>query len=277
MDTKLIMVEGIPGSGKSTFAGRIADFYTGRGFKTRLYLEGDSHPADLAWQACIPAKEADTVLAPYAAIRKDIDRHTRYFEGYAVVAYTKVQTDNVGFYQDMERFEVCDNRVPLDLYRGLHQKRWAVFGIEAAEKENLNIFECAFFQNQLTELLLFRLFDRQSIKAYFMELIRTVEELHPVLVYLSQPDIRETVERTARQRISEHGSWIDDFIRYFENAPYGEAHGIKGLEGALQCLEERKSMELEILRDLPIRTILLERSDYDWEAMWKELEARLPV
>ena len=86
--------QGIPGSGKTTFAKRIADFYIRRGVPTRLYLEGDSHPADLAWQACIPAEEADMVLAPYGAFREEIDRHTRYSEGYAVVAYTKVQTED---------------------------------------------------------------------------------------------------------------------------------------------------------------------------------------
>lgn len=277
METKLVMVEGIPGSGKTTFAKRIADYYTHRGVQTRLYLEGDSHPADLAWQACIPAEQADRILAPYAALRDDIDRHTRYSEGYAVVAYTKVQTDNYAFYQDMERFEACDNRASMDVYQDLHLKRWAAFGKESREQDELTVFECAFFQNHLSELMHFRLFDRDKMKPYFLELLRTVEQLNPVLVYLSQPDIRETVERVARQRVSEHGNWIDAFIQYSENSPYGKAHGIKGLDGAVRCLEERKRMERELLRVLPLQTILVENSDYNWETMWNTVEAELPV
>jgi len=42
------MVEGIPGSGKSTFAQKIEEFYTKHNLKANLYNEGSFHPADLA-------------------------------------------------------------------------------------------------------------------------------------------------------------------------------------------------------------------------------------
>lgn len=277
MDTKLILVEGIPGSGKTTFAKKIAEYYTRRGETAKLYLEGDSHPADLAWQACIPAGKLEAVLAPYEALREEILRHTHFSEGYAVIAYTRVKTDNFVFYQDMANYEVCDNRTSMDVYKSLHQKRWAAFGREACGKNERTVFECAFLQNHLSELLFFRLFDRPRILTYFKELIRTVEKLHPVLVYLSQPDVRETITRVAKQRVSEHGNWIDAFIQYFETSPYGKAHRIEGLDGAVRCLEERKSIEQEVMWALPVRSILLENPGYDWEAVWRKLEVQLPV
>lgn len=277
METKLILVEGIPGSGKTTFAKKIADYYTRRGETAKLYLEGDSHPADLAWQACIPTGDLDAVLAPYETLREEILRHTRFSEGYAVIAYTQVKTDNFNFYQDMENYEVCDNRTSIDVYQSLHLKRWTAFGREACGKNERTVFECAFLQNHLSELLFFRLYDRPRIQAYCKELIRTVEKLHPVLVYLSQPDVRETITRVAKQRVSEHGNWIDAFIQYFETSPYGKAHRIKGLDGAVRCLEERKSMEQEVMRVLPVRSIQLENPGYDWESVWRKLEVQLPV
>ncbi len=65
MNTKLILVEGIPGSGKSTFARRIAGHYQALGQTVRLYNEGDYHPADVAWNACIPLAGLEQALAPF--------------------------------------------------------------------------------------------------------------------------------------------------------------------------------------------------------------------
>ena len=81
MHSKLILVEGIPGSGKSTFAQKIADCYSTRGQKTNLYTEGDYHPADLAWNARLPLEELDNILAPYSAFRADIDKNTHIEDG----------------------------------------------------------------------------------------------------------------------------------------------------------------------------------------------------
>jgi hypothetical protein len=271
------MIEGIPGSGKSTFAKRIASFYTERGLRTNLYNEGDYHPADLAWNACIPVEQLESVLVPYANFRDEINKNIHIEDGFAVVSYSKVKTDNETFFRDMESREVCDNRVPFEVFETLHRKRWEAFSKHAKSKDELTVFECAFLQNHIWQLMLWQLADIETIKQYFSKLIQTVTELSPVLVYLSQSDIRETVERVARQRVSEHGSWIDGFIGYTENTPYGKRHGLKGFDGLIELLETRKSTELKVIESLSIETIILENSNFDWDNQWTELKKKLPV
>ncbi len=51
METKLILIEGIPGSGKSTIAQKTGEYLSARGLKTKVYAEGQLHPVDLAWCA----------------------------------------------------------------------------------------------------------------------------------------------------------------------------------------------------------------------------------
>jgi thymidylate kinase len=47
MNTKLILIEGLPGSGKSTTAGMAAEILKQKGIETNLFLEGNlDHPAD---------------------------------------------------------------------------------------------------------------------------------------------------------------------------------------------------------------------------------------
>ncbi|WP_025482327.1 hypothetical protein [Eisenbergiella tayi] len=209
MHSKLILVEGIPGSGKSTFAQKIADCYSTRGQKTNLYTEGDYHPADLAWNARLPLEELDNILAPYSAFRADIDKNTHIEDGYAIISYTHVTTDTPEFYKAMEDREVYDSRIPFPEFRELIHKRWLAFGTQAKEKDELTIFECAFLQNQVTELMLMQLADTETMIQYFNDLISTVLPLSPVLFYLSQTNVRETITRVAKQRVSEYGSWID--------------------------------------------------------------------
>ena len=277
MITKLILVEGIPGSGKSTFARRIADYYTSQGIKTNVFNEGAFHPADLAWQACIPVEKLDRVLAPYASIRDEIDKHVHIEGDYAVIPYVQVKTDDTSFYRDMEHHEVYDNRVARDLFSELHERRWHQFGQTAEKASEMNVFECAFLQNHVSELLYFHLADIDEIKGHLYELVKNVSLLSPVLVYLSPSDVRSTIERIARQRVSQNGSWIDGLIRYLAKTPYGKLNGINGFDDVVSLMEKRKVIELEIIRTLPLKTIILDKHDQDWEQMWHMLQKQLPV
>lgn len=277
MNTKLILVEGIPGSGKSTFAKKIADFYTGRGLTVNLYNEGGYHPADLAWNACVPIKDLDGLLAPYQSFRAEIDRNTHPEGDYAVISYPRVTAGDDAFYREMEAHEVYDGRIPFEQFRKLLRQRWRAFGEQAEKKEELTVFECAFLQNQVSELRNFQLAGLETMKPYFRELLQAVEQLSPFLVYLTQTDVRNTLERTARERVFEGGSWIEGFIGYSESTPYGKAHGVKGMDGVARMLEERQRLELELLRSLPLRSVVLENRADDWEALWERLAGSLPV
>lgn len=59
--TKLILVEGLPGSGKSTFSARISGFYAEQGRNTNLYSEGELLPdmKDLPFYEVVVEKQVD--------------------------------------------------------------------------------------------------------------------------------------------------------------------------------------------------------------------------
>jgi hypothetical protein len=270
---KLILIEGIPGSGKSTFARRIAEWYRNRGIAVNLYIEGQSHPADLSWNACVPIAEYGGILRRYEQLRDEIEHNTMFEDDTAIVAYTLIKTDDRDFYKELEAFEVYDGRVPDEQFCKLHYDRWRSFGQTAASKEALNVFECAFLQNHVNEFLFWRDADEDTVIEHHNRLIDFVKCLSPVLIYLSQPDIRETIGRIARERVSrEHGNWIDRCVAYCENSPYGKRHNIKGYDGFIEFCAIRKQLEMKILRQLSIPHIVIENADYDWEYVWREIE-----
>lgn len=106
------------------------------------------------------------------------------------------------------------------------------------------MFECVLLQNHVTELMNFHLAGLERMREHCNRLIQTVKEFSPVLVYLSQSDVRETIVRAAQERVFADGSWIDGIIRYSENTPYGKLNGRKGLDGVILGFEKRKQ-ELE--------------------------------
>ena len=276
MTAKLILLEGIPGSGKTTFARKISEWYQSRNVTVNLFIEGQSHPADLAWNACVPVALYEQILEKYEPLRSRIEEQTIFEGSTAIIAYTQIKTDNRDFYKELEAFEVYDGRVPNEVFFKLHYDRWRTFGHNAADKNELNIFECAFMQNHVNELLFWRNTNEDTLIAHHSRLLDSVKSLFPVLIYLSQANIRETIQRIAKERVSKDiGNWIDHCIAYCENSPFGKSRGIKGFEGAMEFFTIRKQLEMKIIAQLPIPYIVIENDEYDWNSVWRKIETYL--
>lgn len=64
MNTKLIIVEGLPGFGKSTTANIIYDILTGNNINAELFLEGNlDYPADYDGVSCFNKNELERLLS----------------------------------------------------------------------------------------------------------------------------------------------------------------------------------------------------------------------
>lgn len=273
---RLVLIEGIPGSGKTTLAGKTAEFLS-RYKKTDFYEEGESHPADLAWCACIPKEEFENVIKQYPEYEEKIRQLMYEEEGYQIIPYTRLSIDDPDFYQQMESYEVYNNRVSLQVFEELHRKKWIKFAKQASAVDEFTVFECAFLQNHLNELLLFHFKEVKEIEEYLLTLIDTVKDLKPLLIYLNQPDIEETIRRVSEVRVDGQGKkiWQEMAIDYVENCPYGKKYGLKGFEGLVRYFEERKRIELLILNKLPIECHIINNQAYDWEQVWTEVEELL--
>ncbi|WP_105615821.1 P-loop NTPase family protein [Vallitalea okinawensis] len=275
---KLILVEGLPGSGKTTISKRIYE-YTSTIRKTHLYQEGDGHPADLAWCACIPVEKLDCIMKEYPKYEMQIKRHMYIEDGYAVFPYTQFPIDDKSFFQLMESFEVYDNRVGFKTFSDLHIKKWKKFSQQTLEGEAMAVFECAFLQNHINELLLFHCMSEEHIKKYLLNLISTVNELNPILIYLRQPSVYETIRKVSDIRVNKEGKqvWMERVISYIQESPFGIAHSLSGFEGMVSYFEFRKEVELNIIKRLPIDSYIIDNPNYDWVNTWKEIKEILDL
>lgn len=282
MKNRLILIEGIPGSGKSTISSKVRDYLESKGVKVKLYNEGEAHPADMAWNAYLSIEEYNEILKNNPNHEKKIRENSTLEEDYAVVAYTKLGFGNkenelMKFFQS---HEVCDGRVSLELFKELHFKRWRKFA-KTVDKDSIVIFECSYLQNHVNELMGVHNKDTEFIINYMIDLIKTVEDLKPKLIYLSQQDINETISRVSDERRSSNKEiwpdWIDMVIEYVENSKYGKANKLEGFEGVIDFLKARKEIELKVIEKLNIDKNIVFNKDYNWERVLEDVIESLNI
>ncbi|BES65530.1 hypothetical protein SANA_19690 [Gottschalkiaceae bacterium SANA] len=266
---RLILIEGIPGSGKTTMATKVKTYLESCGYPVQLFLEGDLHPVDLAWMSVIPLQKFEEIRK-LPLFQGCLDGNYSLEDDHAVIAYTMLDLSHEGeeWMTYFEQHEVYDQRIPFEEFQALHFARWKRFGQEA-DPDTITIFECAYLQNHISELL--RAHDRSEpeIIAYMQALIQTVKGLNPMLIYLTQPSVRKTIQRVADQRRSPEPEkwkdWIDQVAEYVEDSPYGKDTNAKGVDGVFQFIQERKDLEFKVMDQLDIEIAVIENFDNQWK------------
>jgi hypothetical protein len=95
-----------------------------------------------------------------------------------------------------------------------------------------------------------------------LQIAEHIQELNPILFYLKQTNVRETIERVKTMRSQE---WLDFVIWYHTEQDYGKKRGLNGYEGYIKFLEHRRELELQIIEQLPFQSFIIDNSDHDWE------------
>lgn len=271
--SKLLLIEGIPGSGKTTISTKINEWYLGKNIPARLYNEGIANPVDLAWCAYVPIGQYNSLLEKYDSIRDRIKERTTIEGDYAIVEYTQVHC-GTDFYNDLENYEIYGGRVSTEQYLEITLRRWRTFGTKSPTE--VSIMESALLQNTVMELLFYRCISEADIISHALTLVDYVKTFAPVVIYLSQPDVGKTIQHIANERSSPYGRWIDNKIIYCEKTPYAQKHGIKGFDGVIKMIEMRKNLEKAILAQVP-SAVIIEKVDDDWDAVWDRVSDVLKI
>ncbi|MFO7681223.1 MAG: hypothetical protein R6X34_14340, partial [Chloroflexota bacterium] len=185
--TKLILVEGVPGSGKTTTAVFIAEWLQKRGVETAVFLEGNlDHPADFESVACLDAAELAVLKAQFPDYIDFLERQVLvdgddYFFRYRALQQT-IPNLPEALITALARYEIYE--LPANKFRRLLLRRWHRFADSAAAGTVTYIFECCFLQNPLTMML--GRYDEpvEEGQAFVLELAAAIQVLQPRWFYL---------------------------------------------------------------------------------------------
>ena len=255
---KNIFIEGIQGMGKSTLLQAIA----GKRPDLHVCREGDYSPVELSWCTWMTETEYGAVLERYSAIQKEIREHTFREDGHYIITYTTILTDIPGFHKDLERYEIYNNRKSLEELEQIIRTRYRRFSGSGY------LFECAFLQNIVEELILYQQLTDDEILAFYHRLFNHMPRDNFLLLYLYGENLEESTEIICKERTDDHGNpwWFPLMLDYLNDSPYGKAHKYQGFDDLVRHLRHRQQVELRILREVVgERAVILPSKKWDME------------
>lgn len=237
-----IFIEGLQGMGKSTLLSKIARQKP----EYKVCREGDYSSVELAWCAWMNEEEYVAALEKYTSIRGEIEANTFYEEQHYIVTYTRILTDIPGFHKDLEQYEIYNGR------RTLQELEQIIFTRYKQFQGSGYLFECAFLQNIVEDLILFHQLSDEEILSFYRRLYAIMPKKHFRLLYLYSDRIAENIRIIQEERSDDQGNqmWYPMMMEYLVNSPYGKAHGYKGFEDLISHLKHRQQVELRIVREI---------------------------
>lgn len=259
MEHRLVIVEGLPCSGKSTTSRFVSEVLS-ESHRVVFVDEGSGdHPADYEFSAYLSAEELCGFSAEQQAL---ITAHARQSCSGVVVPLSEFTGE---LFDRLLEHKIYD-MLPWEQERPVMLDKWRSF-CDSADKDAVYVFNCVLLQNPMCETMMRFGFSQHQSFQYISEIAEMTEPLSPLVIYLRTADIAAAVKKAA----SEREGWLDAVIDYHVNGAYGRSVGAVGFDGYIACLEERQRRELAVLSQLSVRSVVLDDPSADWDGAYKRL------
>lgn len=264
IDTKLIIVEGPPYSGKSETACFIADLMEKSRRHVKLFDDNDmNHPADYAFHAFMTE---DQIRPMAQEERRQVYEESVKVPGGFVIPLTKI---SVSLFGKVMPFKIYD-KLDWETERPVMLDHWRQFAEKARVNSGITLFNSCFLNTPIGETMIRFDFPYSQIRAYIQEIYQLIEPLNPVVIYLGCSDIRTRIEETA---IHKNTVWLNNAIVYHTSQAYGKRLGLSGFNGYIAALKARQETDLKILNDIPVRKLILTDPFDDWDMAYETIAA----
>ncbi|HHQ8914140.1 TPA: hypothetical protein ACSVZR_004438 [Bacillus cereus] len=278
MNTKLIIVEGLPGFGKSTTAKLINEILNQNKIEVELFLEGNlNHPADYDGVSCFNKFECDRLVSNSGDFKEVLLKRVLKKGSNYLLPYRKIKNE----FGDQFSDELCNDisrndiyELPFDKNVELITDKWHDFAEIALEDDKVYIFECCFIQNPLTIGMIKYGEQKEKIINYVMKVAKIIENLNPMLFYVEQDDLEFSFRKALKERNPE---WSTGIVDYYTNQGYGKEHNHSGVEGAIKVLEARRNLELELFDMLKMKKEKINNTKYEIDSYRSMLKDKLTI
>jgi len=230
--SKLILMEGLPSTGKSTNSGILLSQLERNGYKARWVHEvARPHPTLFFHEAYLEEKEYSDFIARYpqsALILNKLIKRSEKSIGFDLLDVEWNYLEQLGnsAFNDLKQHDVWN--FSLDRYMDVAVEKWGYFVNKQMESEDIVILDSSIFQFQLFSFILadapFAL-----LKSFIETLYGIISPLHPSLVYLYRENTEDTIDYLVEDRGISHLEYIwerDKHQAYYRNRPVG-AEGFK--------------------------------------------------
>jgi len=277
MDSRLVMLEGLPGTGKSTNSYLLTIQLKRKGNKVKWFHEvARPHPTSFFSEACFTREEHETFLKKYpeaGAILKPITVFRKATTGINLmeVEWNYLGTIGDSAFQELKKYDAWN--FLLNKYVEAALDKWAYFAETASiEKDSVYIVDSSIFQFQTWAFLL-KNGHYKDLERFVLRLLDIVKPLNPSLIYFYRKNVEATIAYLEKERGTAYLEYIwerDKLQPYYQDKPVNvEAHR--------QFLRDYAWMAQSLFEAAPCKKAAYEITEADWPRHEKEMLAFLGV
>ncbi len=263
-NTKLIMLEGLPGTGKSTNSDFLRMQLQLNGKLTKWIHEVEKpHPVLFFNEASLTYDEYKSFLDIHPHCEQILNQITVFRKNTIGIDLVELEWNymkSIGdqAFQYLQKFDVWN--FPLDKQVEISLEKWAYFTEKALEQGDIYILDSSIFQFQIFTFLL-KNAPYSELQNFIQKLISIVKPLNPSLIYLCRDNVNDTISFLEELR------GIHFMERIWErdkDEPY-YSDKQKGAEGHKQFLKEYSDVAKRLFDMADCRKISIDITNQNWE------------
>lgn len=261
IDTKLIIMEGLPGTGKTTNSFFLLCQLERNGIATRwIHENARPHPTSYFNEACLSYEELDLFYQRFPHTKSIIEkigmkRRTTIELDLMEIKWHYLEDFGEEAFEEINKFDVWN--FTLDQYERVALEKWEAFTLVASKASEVILLDSSLFQFQIFTFLL-KNAPYERLKGFIQKLFDILVLLKPVLIYFYREKIEEAITYLEKQRGIGFLEYIyerDKKEPFYENRPTGAegmrqflrhyGYWVNNLYEAAQC----KKMDLELSKE----------------------------
>ena len=277
IDTQLIMLEGMPSTGKTTNA-RLIQIQLERNNINAKWIHEVAmpHPVLFFDEAGLTYDEYNNFLEIYSEASDILNNIAVFKESTVGIPLPEIEwhcKDKISeeAYQALLEFDVWN--FPLDVYKKFALEKWAHFAEKALENRNeVYVIDSAIFQFQIFAFL-FKNRPYEELQSFINQITNIIQPLNPCLIFLYRENTEATIDYLENDRGAEYLEYIwnrDKTQPYYIGKPHGA-------ESFKQFLRDYANYAKLLFDSLDCRKLSVEISKEEWNSYENKMLSFLEV
>jgi hypothetical protein len=252
---KLILVEGLPGTGKTTAAQKLTKHLTSKGEDVITLFEGDEGiPGSFYATAGIPANVFETYCTGHPEATDTHFGTLIHTNKYVFLRLDRCASFIADAFKEWDMGDEFNKEISVAEYISCALESWDNWVEASSDNDNIVIIDSGFLQNPINEML-FRKAADDEVVFFIKSIAKRLMRLNPICFYLKRDSAEAATTFAKQAKGPDWAARIDNML---------------GEIGCPDLFENRFKLELSLLHCVPHTVCFIDGND--WSDVEKQIQ-----